>query len=95
MAVFTVSSIIDGDTFEVHGGWTWNGQQGTRVRPTGFDAPELPSQAGIQAKAKLASLIQGKQVDLRAAHTVDRGRLVCDVFLDGRNLADYFPAFRT
>ena len=41
MALFTVSSVIDGDTFKVSGDWKWNGETGTRVRPTGFDAPEL------------------------------------------------------
>ncbi|MBD3293212.1 MAG: thermonuclease family protein [Armatimonadia bacterium] len=90
MALFTVSSIIDGDTFEVQGGWTWEGQTGTRVRPTGFDAAELRAPGGRAAKDSLRRLILGRQVELRRAHRVDRGRLVCDVYLQGRNLADYF-----
>jgi len=90
MAVFTVSKVIDGDTFEVSGGWKWNGQAGTRVRPTGYDAPELHAPGGQAAKRKLERLILGKQVELRTAHKVDRGRLVCDVYVQGRNLADCF-----
>mgnify|MGYP006284480961 CR=1 FL=1 len=95
MATFTVVSIIDGDTFEVSPGWQWQGQSGTRVRPTGYDAPELHTQGGAAAKNRLAQLIHRQRVDLRAAYRVDRGRLVCDVFFNGRNLADYFPQFAT
>ena len=94
MALFAVSSIIDGDTFEVSGGWKWNGETGMRVRPTGYDAPELHAYGGQVAKEKLERLILGKQVDLRTAHRVDRGRLVCDVFFQGRNLADYFSEYQ-
>jgi len=94
MALFTVSSIIDGDTFEVRGGWKWNGETGTRVRPTGYDASELHAYGGQAAKDKLRRLIMGKQVELRTAHRVDRGRLVCDVYYQGKNLADYFPGYQ-
>lgn len=41
MPVFTVVAVIDGDTFDVSTNWIWNGQSGYRVRPTGYDAPEL------------------------------------------------------
>ena len=91
MALFTVSSIIDGDTFEVRGGWKWNGEAGTRVRPTGYDAAELRTYGGRSAKDKLRQLILGNQVELGTAYRVDRGRLVCDIYYQDRSLADYFP----
>ena len=94
MPHFTVSIVLDGDTFEVVGGWRWNGQAGTRVRPTGYDAPEIHTIAGAHAKAKLTNLILGQVVDLTTAYTVDRGRLVCDVYYNGRNLADYFKEYQ-
>ena len=94
MSTFTVSSIIDGDTFEVSPQWKWKGNTGNRVRPTGYNAPELHAYGGQSAKLELARLIQGQQVDLRAAHKVDRGRLICDVYIRNRNLADYFPAYQ-
>jgi len=94
MAQFTVSTVIDGDTFEVASGWKWNGQTGSRVRPTGYDAPELHTVAGHQAKQKLARLVQGEVVNLAKAHKIDRGRLVCDVYYNGRNLADYFREYQ-
>lgn len=94
MSPFKVSSIIDGDTFEVTPQWTWNGQTGSRVRPTVFDAPELYGFGGQVAKEKLARLILGKQVELGTAYKVDRGRVVCDVYFTGKKLADYFPGYQ-
>ncbi len=41
MPVFSVTSIIDGDTFAVSPEWKWNGETGTRVRPAGYNAPDL------------------------------------------------------
>lgn len=94
MPVFTVTSIIDGDTFEVSPQWKWNGTTGTRVRPTGYDAPEMHTIGGQAAKNSLSRLIYGQQVELRTAYKVDRGRLVCDVIFGNRNLADFFPNYR-
>jgi len=94
MAIFTVSSIIDGDTFEVSPQWKWNSETGTRVRPAGYDAPELHACEGQAAKEKLSRLIFGEQIELRTAHKVDRGRLVCEVYFKNKNLADYFPAYQ-
>jgi endonuclease YncB( thermonuclease family) len=38
---FRVTSIIDGDTSEVSPEWKWNGEAGTRIRPAGYDTPEI------------------------------------------------------
>ncbi|RLB91134.1 MAG: thermonuclease family protein, partial [Deltaproteobacteria bacterium] len=43
---------------------------------------------------KLSNLILGKTVELGNAYRIDRGRLVCDVYYQGRNLADYFSAYQ-
>ena len=93
MATFRVTSVIDGDTFDVSPQWQWQGHTGSRVRPTGFDAPEIHASGGLAAKSKLQRLILGKQVELGTAYRVDRGRLVCDVYLNGRNIADQFPGY--
>ena len=93
MSKFTVSSIIDGDTFEVAKGWTWKGKSGTRIRPTGYNAPELGTPRAQAAKRKLEQLILHRQVEIPTAHTIDRGRLVYDVTFNGNNLADYFPEY--
>ena len=91
MPTFMVTAVIDGDTFEVSPRWQWKGETGTRVRPAGYDAPELDAYGGEAAKNRLSELIFGKQVELRMAHKIDRGRLVCDVYYRNKNLADYFP----
>lgn len=93
MAEFKVVNTVDGDTFDVSPWWNWREQSGERVRPTGYDAPELHAYGGQAAKAKLTRLILGEKVDLRTAYRVDRGWLVCDVYLRGKNLADYFPEY--
>ncbi|MGE3976981.1 MAG: thermonuclease family protein [Nitrospira sp.] len=93
MALFTVKQIIDGDTFEVNPGWKWQQQTGERVRPTGYDAPEMNTMAGQMAKDKLARLILGKQIELGSAYRVDRGRLVCDVYFNGKKLEEYFSRY--
>lgn len=94
MPAFKVTSIIDGDTFDVSPPWKWNHDTGTRVRPAGYDAPELHAYGGQAAKDKLSKLIYGEQVELRTAYRVDRGRLVCEVYFKGRNLADYFSEYQ-
>jgi endonuclease YncB( thermonuclease family) len=94
VANFRVTNIVDGDTFDVSPGWRWEGQTGNRVRPTGFDAPEMGTFAGDQAKQKLARILYGQTVEIGSAHRVDRGRLVCDVFYQGKKLAEYFPEYQ-
>jgi len=90
MHAFTVTNVVDGDTFDISPNWSWSGESGNRVRPTHYDAPEMRTIAGVAAKARLTQLILGKMVELGNAYKIDRGRLVCDVYFQGRNLADYF-----
>jgi len=94
MEQFLVTNVIDGDTFEVSK-WKWNGNEGTRIRPAGYNAPEMNTSAGIAAKNKLEMLILGKYVVLGNAYKIDRGRLVCEVYYGGRHLSDYFTEYKT
>lgn len=82
-------NIVDGDTFDVSPGWQWENSIGSRVRPTGFDAPETGERGALSAKRELLRLLIGKKVVLGPAYRVDRGRLVCDVFFRGKALASY------
>lgn len=93
MQTFSVTRVVDGDTFDVSPPWRWRGQTGDRVRAGGYDAPELHEPGGQAARVKLEGLILGRAVELREAHRIDRGRLVADVYLNGRNLADYFAQY--
>ena len=94
MTAFTVTAVIDGDTFDVTPRWEWNGQKGNRIRPTGYDAPELSAYGGQNAKNRLAGLILNKQVELGSPRTIDRGRVVCDVYYQGKYLANYFSEYQ-
>lgn len=88
-----VTEIVDGDTFKVDPTWKWGDKTGDTVRPTGFNTPEKGEEGYEEATKKLSDLILRKEVTLENPKTVDRGRLVCDVFVDGKNLADYFPEY--
>lgn len=90
---FKVIKTVDGDTFEVSPNWTWDGQNGSVVRPIGYDTPEL-GQPGYQtAKDKLVGLVLGKYVELKNVAKITYRRLLCDVYYDGKNLADYFAEY--
>ncbi len=91
---FKVVNVIDGDTFDVLPPWKWEDQSGIRVRPTGYNTPE-EGQSGYQnAKDKLRKLIFEKEVELKNLADIDYDRLICDVYFDGKNLADYFPNYK-
>jgi len=59
-----------------------------------YDRAVPPQDAVSLLDDVLSRLILGEEVDLRAAHKVDRGRLVCDVYYKGQYLADYFPEYQ-
>ena len=74
-----VTRIIDGDTFET--------ETGEKVRLIGINAPEISDVFGQEAKEYLASLIDGKMVDLQTDNiSTDRDRyqrLLRYAILDG------------
>lgn len=90
-----VSEVVDGDTFKVKNGWEWNGKKGDTVRPTGYNTPEKWNPGYERAKKRLENLILNKKVDIKDAKIVDEwGRLVAEVYYDGKNLAEYFPEYK-
>lgn len=94
MEFFSVTQVIDGDTFVVPF-WRSNNVTGTVVRPTGYNTPEEGEPGYQEAKTKLANLILGKNVGLGDAVNFDHDRIVCQVFYNGRDLAAYFPEYQT
>ena len=96
MAEFTVSEVIDGDTFKVKNGWKWENKTGDTVRPTGYNTPEENERGYEEAKQKLKRLILNEKVEIKNPQTIDDwGRVVADVYYKGRNLADYFSEYKT
>ena len=86
MGEFTVTDVIDGDTIEVDPEWNWNDESGNRVRLAGVDAPEVGKPGSAQATRRLTNLVYGRSVDLDNAVAFSYGRLVCDVFVNGRKV---------
>lgn len=91
---FRVVEVIDGDTFRVSPPWQWQGRRGDIVRVLGYDAPEEGEPGYWEAKDKLTRLIFGKEVELRDPVRITYGRLLCEVYVGGRNLADFFPEYQ-
>lgn len=91
MKTITVAHVVDGDTLEVRPAWRRWRETGTRLRPAGYDAPELDQPGRQTAKARLERLLLGRAMALGRANQIDRGRLVNEVSLNGRNLADDLP----
>jgi len=89
-ASFKVIRIIDGDTFEVSPNWQWENQEGNIVRPRGYDTPEEGQPGYKIAKDKLTKLILNKEVELKNPVKLTYSRLLCDVYYQGKRLAEYF-----
>lgn len=82
MAQFLVTSVIDGDTFDVQPSWSANERTGNRVRIAAFNAPEMGTLGGLAAKAALEQLIGGHYVALYTKAIDLYGRLVAEVRLN-------------
>jgi len=94
MKTYKVIKIIDGDTFDVLPAWEFRGKKGHRVRPVGYNTPEWFEIGYREATEKLAKLILGKKVLLRQPIKLSYQRLLCRVFFQNRNLADFFPEYQ-
>jgi len=86
---FTVTKVIDGDTFDVRPAWKLkDGKGGNRVRIASFNATEASDWGGKTATQKLKNLIEGEEVELKNPVNISYGRLVCDVFINGKDIKD-------
>ena len=86
--MFKVVSIVDGDTFDVSPNWSWGGNNGSRIRIKGYNAPESNELGYYSAKNALSDLLFGKEVELKNPVKLSYGRLLCDVYSNGTNIAD-------
>lgn len=93
METFTVVAVIDGNTFDVSPQRELKDKTGNRVQVTGYSAPKS-GRGAIAAEQNLSILIRNKKVELGSPRGVERGRLVCEVYFQGRNLADYFSDYK-
>ena len=93
MGTFTVIAVFDGNTFEVSPDWELGDERGNMVQAKGYDAPKS-GKAAMAFEQKLSGLIHNKKVDLESPDGVERGRLVCDAYYRGINLAEYFSEYK-
>lgn len=93
METFKVEAVIDGNTFEVSPPWEFDGETGKLVQATGYAAPKS-GKGAIAAEQKLSILMQNKNVELKSPQSIESGRLLCEVYFQGINLADYFSAYK-
>jgi len=74
---FKVVEIIDGDTFIV----------------SPYNTPEKGDPMFQETSDKLQQLLLNKEVELKNPVMLSYGRLLCDVYLDNRNLKTFFPEY--
>lgn len=94
--IATVKSVYDGDTFKVNiEGWPPIVGQNMPVRIRGIDTPERRSkcaaekQLAMQAKAFASQLLyQAETVELKNIKRGKYFRLLADVYVDDKSLAD-------
>ena len=75
--------VHDGDTFYV-------GRQAFRLR--GIDTPERGQPRAYEARCRLIELLRSGPVTIVRRADDSYGRVVADVFVDGRNVADILTA---
>lgn len=79
-----VIKVADGDTITV-----LKGEEKVRVRFYGIDAPEKKQEYGIKSLDVLKKMIDGKVVEINQKDKDQYGRVVGEVYFEGKNLNLY------
>ena len=93
METFTVVAVRDGNTIEVAPEWEFKNETGVYVQAKGYNAPKTGKPA-MSFEQRLSTLLLNKKVEFKSPESVQRNRLVCDVYYNGVNLAEYFSEYR-
>jgi hypothetical protein len=91
--IFKVTKIFNGDTFEISPALKRIDRDESIVRAMGYNAPNNGENGFEEAKNKLYALVFGKEVKIDYPIEYFFGRLLCEVYFNGKNLADYFPEY--
>ena len=78
-----VARVVDGDSLWLE---PLSGTAPVELRLVGIDAPEICQAWGPQARAALAELVLGRQVEVRTEGRDSHGRTLGTVYLDSRNV---------
>lgn len=96
--MFTVKEVINGEELIVEPNWLWEGQEGNKVVVYGYSTPKSQMPGFEFAKSKLEALVKGKEIELFNPRFFQKRygdeRLVCSVYLDEVDIANYFPEFK-
>lgn len=65
-----------------------------RVKAAGYTPPKEGEVGFKKIKNKLISMLKGKNVELKNFRDIDYDCLVCDVYIERKNLADHFLNYR-
>ena len=82
-----VTKVVKADTFEVFPPWRWKDQSGIKVRIADIETPSEGEVGYERARERLKSVVEGKNVELKNMKEVDFDRLVCNVYVNGKNVA--------
>ncbi len=72
-------SVVDGDSLYVNG---------THIRLQGLDAPEMPTKAGLRAKATMIELVTGQTARCELTGDMSYDRHIATCYVEGVDLTD-------
>lgn len=97
MASFKLEEIIDGHTLRVSPSWRLGDDTGNMVRIFGYKTPSAGQNDLAMSKLKILlteALFELK--DAREARSLEGQKMVvCSVYLNGVDIIQYFPEFRS
>jgi endonuclease YncB( thermonuclease family) len=91
----SVEEVITADTFKVSPEWLWEFNEGDTIKAKGYSAPGRGHPLFGKALKKSQELLLGREIVLKnPADLTDHGQLLCDVYVGGKNVAEYFTEYR-
>ncbi len=89
-----VVEIIDSNILRIEPGWKHQSQYGTLIKINGYKISKLNERQKTSIEKRLSYLVMDKCVEIRSIRKIQDSTLECDVYINGFNLADYFPDFQ-
>lgn len=82
---FNVVQVIDPTTIEILEKWIWNNLSGDRIIVSNI---QVDQKKIAESTDKLKEVLNNKKIELINPQRVTSGALVCEVLVDGTNLAE-------
>lgn len=91
---YRVTKILDSGSIEIFPPWEWEGSSGSVVRVAGYHAPAFGRPGHAAAKTRLNGMLFAKTITTEDPVVLSSGELLCKVFIDGIDVATFFPEYR-